>query len=174
MARFDTRMDIHNSSSYTYFNTAAVTTPPPASEYDGITALNGYIYVAPAYYRTPLLRYNTAGNFTDPASWEVFDGSRVDEVPASPCSGFDSLLTDGRHVFWLPTASTPVGPDCPVVLRFDSLGSFADSNSWAAYNPRGVDSLTVQSGFCTGAIAGNALFMIDGLTRAVRVDIWTP
>lgn len=71
-----------------------------------------------------IIRYNTHGEFDDPASWTMFDASNTDGLDTRD---FDGAIFDGRYIHFAPLSYG-------MVLRYDTHGEFHDRASWAAYD----------------------------------------
>ena len=71
-----------------------------------------------------LVRYDTRGDFRDPASWAAHD---VDGTDGLETRDFDGSCFDGRYVYLAPLAYA-------AALRYDSCSGFDDPESWQAYD----------------------------------------
>ena len=93
-----------------------------------------YVYFAPYHNSTgkhgEVLRYDTSGDFADTSAWTTFDAGSHG-VGNDP-DGYWGAVFDGRYVYFVPcnNGSSYHGE----VLRYDTLGDFADVFSWAAFD----------------------------------------
>jgi hypothetical protein len=94
-----------------------------------------YVYFAPDQ-RTggrhgEVLRFDTRGAYTSPASWESFDAG--DSGVGSDPDGYAGAVFDGRYVYFAPDHNG--GGRHGEVLRYDTEGPFGTAASWSAYDP---------------------------------------
>ncbi|MCH7931507.1 MAG: hypothetical protein IH906_04770 [Proteobacteria bacterium] len=76
-----------------------------------------------------VLRYDTHGDFRDPASYEAFDASYTDGLHTS---GFYGGAFDGRYVIFNPRDDG--GNHHSRFLRYDTHADFKDPASWDAFD----------------------------------------
>jgi len=105
-----------------------------------------YVYFAPGYHQDTgpsglALRYDTHGEFDDPASHAVHDAAGTDGLT---CTCYDGAVFDGRYVYF-----APLGGD-GTVLRCDTRADFQASEAWAAQSARDLGGLDM--GMCVGAV----------------------
>ena len=134
--RYDTRGAFTNSSSWRAHDAGL-----PIS-YQGGAFDGRYVYFAPGYETGKgvcgkVLRYDTRGDFDDPASYAIHDASGTDGLDTQ-C--FDGAVFDGRYVYFAPL-------DRRAVLRYDTQRPFAEEASWSGY-----DGTYLKMGRCVGAI----------------------
>ncbi len=100
--------------------------------YRGIADDGRYQYFAPhgdgVTYHGEVLRYDSEGPFTDPASWAAFDPS-ANGIGTTPI-GYGGALFDGRYLYF-----SPYGNRHGEVLRYDTQGSFTAPGSWSTFDP---------------------------------------
>lgn len=107
-----------------------------------------YIYCCPGYEANPktehcgrVLRYDTQGCLSDPASYVLYDAA---DAVGLDTGCLDGAVFDGRHVYFSPLGA--VG----TMLRHDTRGGFTEPGSWQAFDAGGVSGL--KMGSCVGAI----------------------
>lgn len=71
-----------------------------------------------------IIRFDTQGQFDDPASWTSHDAADTDGLNTRD---FDGSCYDGRYVYFSPLAYA-------VCLRYDTHADFNTSASWQAYD----------------------------------------
>lgn len=131
---------------------------PDAKGYTGIETDGRFIYSSPCYNRrtdrtnTMMVRYDLAGDFRQPSSWELFDLAAEKRNPMA--GGYHGSMTfDGRHIYYMPLyAPKP----CDIanmhhgwITRFDTLRQFADVSAWEMFDTR-----TIGKGVCGYGGAG--------------------
>ncbi|MFH1110727.1 MAG: hypothetical protein V1790_16250 [Planctomycetota bacterium] len=98
--------------------------------YMGLVIADGYIYFAPytnqSGYNAEVLRYNTQGLFSDPASWQSF-------TPQNAAGAYNGAAYDGKYVYFVPSLLAN-----PKVLRYDTGGNFNTAGSWEQCVPPGA------------------------------------
>jgi hypothetical protein len=71
-----------------------------------------------------MLRYDTTGAFTDPASWCCADAGKTDGLTTT---GFNGGLSDGRYIYCVPWMDGAQFPERIIgngrVLRYDTVGT---------------------------------------------------
>ena len=125
--RHDTRGDFEDDASwsaYPYRNTAGLNT----QGYDGAFFDGRYVYYIPywdeaKHFHGVVLRYDTQGEFTDPASWDCTDASLTDGLETG---GFNGGATDGRYLYFAAWMDGKEFPERIIgngrVLRCDTVG----------------------------------------------------
>lgn len=137
--RYDTAGPFREATSWAAFD-AGGEISSQGGAFDG-----RWVYFAPGYHGESgrsgrVLRYDTTGDFRDPARWERHD---VDGTGGLTCTCYDGALFDGRHVYFAPL-------DGSAVIRYDVARPFADPGSWSAF-----DAHTLPGdpfGMCVGAV----------------------
>jgi len=94
-------------------------------DYAGGTFVAPYVYFA-SDSDGLVLRYDTRGTFSEPASWLAFPASNVARTGSLPFAG---IVTDGRYLYLVPSSSSPV------FVRYDTTRSFTSDASWSTYAP---------------------------------------
>ena len=133
MVRYDTLGTFNNSSSWEVYDVE--------SQFgSSVVGFSGAIFDGQYMYYTPLyndsgvhgtvLRYDTSRGFTDSAAWESYN---VEAQFGNDGRGFLDQTFDGRYLYLTPydDGSQFSGN----VVRYDTQGSFNDSNSWSEFNP---------------------------------------
>jgi hypothetical protein len=120
--------------------------------FSGVVAVGRHLYFAPLNngdFHGRVLRHDTAGEFADPAAWDVFDCATLD--PAA--RGFVDVLSDGRHLYLVPFCN---GLHHGRVVRHDTQGGFRDPASWQVFD---LQSLQPEArGFVSGCFDGRHVY----------------
>jgi len=77
-------------------------------------------------------------------SFTAYDASAVG---GRVCKGYQGVVSDGRYVYFIPYNN---GASHGIVLRYDTQGSYTDTNSWASFDAGSIDGY-VTKGY-TGAV----------------------
>ena len=135
LLRYDTRGDFKDPQSW-----AAHDADFPHSG-QGLAFDGRWLYFCPGYTTAPdynpddpgasldnepsgqMLRYDTAAPLKDPASYQVFDATRLSQ--RATC--FDGALYDGRHIYYAPLSGG-------LVLRYATDCDYADPTSWQTFD----------------------------------------
>jgi hypothetical protein len=172
--RYDTRGDFKDPASWRAHDAGDHVSHQSAA-FDG-----RYVYLCPGYEHSQnptdaaqntqwgqvvpsgrFLRYDTHGDFDDPASYVSYDASHTSGL-VTKC--YDGAIFDGRYVYFVPLESMNV------VLRYDTQSDFRHPGSWAAFDV--VAALGVPRGWAVGAIFdGRYVYIVpysDGIV--VRFD----
>jgi hypothetical protein len=172
--RYDTQGDFADSSSWSGYDTAAVSGLDTIG-YDGAFFDGRYLYFIPFYrgleslhgFHNEWLRYDTRGDFSAVDSWLAVDAGQQTQ-PAHP-GGFNGGAFDGRFFYGAPWREDP-GPDDEAdytphgkVLRYDT------ADAGAAFFLKSADC--GHNGGLGAALPG-AVFAVntDGGIRSVRMD----
>ena len=122
--RFDTRSRFTDPAGWTAFDAR------PLGLIRSVGAIfdGRYVYYVPYGNTVAAVRHDTEGDFTDSSSWNSFD---ITCVRSRTKLGYDGAVFDGRFVYYIPYWD---GSDDyhGEMLRYDSLGEFADPDSWQA------------------------------------------
>ena len=119
-----------------------------------------YIYIAPYGETDAAVRYDTRGDFTDPARWQSYATLRTAGLETT---GFDGAVFDGRFVYYIPYYDGGTFFH-GITLRHDTRGDFDDPASWSCRDAGQTDGLTTV-GFNGGAFDGRFIYYaawIDG------------
>ena len=135
--RYDTARSFASISSWAAYDAGVHGVGTKPVGYYGTVFDGRYVYFAPYTNETgnphgEVLRYDTAGNFASVSSWAAYDPS-ANGVGQDP-TGYTGGVFDGRYIYFVPYASH--SPDHNEVLRYDTVGDFADASSWSTYDPR--------------------------------------
>ena len=122
-----------------------------------------YVYIVP-YSNGVVVRYDTAGEFRDPANWLAYDAGYTAGLNTT---GYDGAIFDGRYVYFIPFHQ---GSDSSegfhaTVLRYDTQGAFTNPASWNAADAAATAGLN-PVGFNGGAFDGRYFYCApwrDGL-----------
>ena len=124
VARFDTTNAgaFRNASSWSVFDVATL---GGMGGFSGALFDGRYVYFVPhglgGAAGSVVARFDSTGNFGDPASWATFDTSTLGADAGRPAKGFSGAGFDGRYVYFVPNSDS-VGPDGQVV-RYDTSRS---------------------------------------------------
>jgi hypothetical protein len=133
--RYDTTASFRDPRSWEAFDAGSHGVGVDPDGYRGATYDGRYIYFAPVYNGTvfhgEMLRYDTQGAFTDVASWTTFDPG-AHGVGIDP-DGYGYPAFDGQYIYFSPYMNGPTYHG--EVLRYDTVGSFTDADSWTTYDP---------------------------------------
>ena len=142
--RLDTRGEFADRGSFAVYdagNTGGLNTRC----YDGAVFDGRYVYFAPLEAHGNFLRYDTEGNFQDPASWIAFH-------PPVPAGQGVGAIFDGRYVYYVPYTNK-------VVIRCDTQGEFTDPSSWQARDAGHTSGLKTR-GYDGAAFDGRYVYFI--------------
>ncbi len=132
IVRFDTTMEFVDPASWNAYR-ADSTSGLATIGFDGGFFDGRFVHFVPFVrpgsgqkyiFHTNFLRYDTAGDFNDPASWDARDSSQTDGLRTI---GYNAGAFDGRYFYAAPWQQGP-NPDGsgPMihgnVLRYDTLG----------------------------------------------------
>jgi len=148
--RFDTEAPFTDASSWSSYD-AGETGGLRTVCFDGASFDGRYVYFAPLLFGA-VLRYDTKGDFSRPASWSAFDASRVG---MKMCVG---TVFDGRYLYFAPYYNG-------VVVRFDTRGEFTDPASWESRDAGLTDGLKTggyDGGFYDGRYVYFVPFVMPG------------
>jgi hypothetical protein len=118
--------------------------------FDGAGFDGRYVYFAPLVHPTAL-RYDTRGDFADPASWEAFDAS---PLGMTNCVG---VVFDGAFVYFVPYQNDRV-------VRYHTGGAFKDQSSWSTQPVGGTGGLNT-GGFDGGFFDGRYIYFVPFVSR---------
>ncbi|GAG48934.1 unnamed protein product, partial [marine sediment metagenome] len=141
--RYDTWGDFYDASSWQTFDPGTARFDALDYDPDGYVeaVFDGwrYIYFVPnrnqavanAFFGE-VLRLDTWADFSDPASWDLYDPGDDGGVGTDP-DGYAGAVFDGRYVYFVPYHN---GSDYHgEVLRHDTWGDFYDRSSWTTFDP---------------------------------------
>ncbi|MCK5334306.1 MAG: hypothetical protein KAJ24_07335, partial [Candidatus Aenigmarchaeota archaeon] len=117
-----------------------------------------YVYFVPNYNGTThgkVLRYDTAANFSDTASWDVYNAENEDG--ANGMKGFVGAVFDGRHIYFVPNYHEGW---YGTVLRLDTTANFSDTASWDTYNAENEDGANGMKGFTGAVFDGRHIYFV--------------
>ena len=153
-----------------------------AGHTDGLRTVGyaGAVYQAPYVYFVPfadaqtrharVLRCDTRGDFTRPASWSAFDAGPVIGLRHS---GFTGAVSDGRYLYFAPFGYQPYAHGR--VLRYDTQGEFRSAASWRVYDASRTGGLDTR-GYYGAGYDGRYVYFVpfnDGRSfhgRVLRYD----
>jgi hypothetical protein len=146
VTRYDTRLPFTDAASWAVFD--SMTVHPNSKGFVSGCFDGRYLYLAPyqldlSTQHGQITRFDTQGNFADPASWQVFDTASVH--PDS--RGFHSAVTDGDYVYFVPYLRG--GKQYSgLLLRLDRRLPFDSVDAWQS-----MDLTTIDPG-CRGFVGG--------------------
>ncbi len=135
--RYDTRGGFKDPESWSAFD-IGIPVSHQSAVYDG-----RYIYLVPGSEEEggesgKAVKYDTQGEFTDPASYLTYDAGNTAGLD---CRSYDGACFDGRYVYYAPLN------DRGFVLRHDTGGDFTAPENWTALDVSGLGL-----DMCVGAI----------------------
>jgi hypothetical protein len=148
VTRYDTTRPFEDPASWQVFDTASV-------HEKSIGFVSGcwdgrHLYFAPyqldhaATTHGRITRFDTRGDFADPAAWQVFDATAVH----ADCRGFHSAVWDGGdHVFFVPYLRGPKDYNSRLA-RYDRRLPFDAPQAWQSFD------LTAVHPGCRGYVGG--------------------
>jgi PGF-pre-PGF domain-containing protein len=143
----------NNTARWSSFNLATVNST--LKGFNGGLAAGGYVYFVPWYngaaYSGSTARYDTTKPFTDAASWEYFNMTRVNGT----LKGFTTAAVSGSHVYYAPWDA---GASHGNSVRYDTTGPFTEPGSWEYFNITRVNS--TLKGFGGVVASGNYVYYI--------------
>jgi hypothetical protein len=117
-----------------------------------------YVYFVPCHngtaYTAEVLRYDTTASFLTSDSWAAYD-PRSKGVGHS-ANGFAGAVYDGRYVYFIPHSDNAATEED--VLRYDTLGNFAEVSSWAAFDPVSSGVAGAADGHHGGTFDGRYMY----------------
>ena len=142
--RYDTHQDFKSPSAYCAYD-AGGTDGLHTRGYYGAAFDGRHLYFIPRddgrVHHSRFLRYDTRGDFKDPASWQAHDADH----PHS----FQGAAFDGRYVYCCPGYTNPVAAPFAdaeasgVVMRLDTAGDFKDPASYRTFDAKALDARAV-------------------------------
>ncbi|UCD75154.1 MAG: hypothetical protein JSV91_15395 [Phycisphaerales bacterium] len=158
--RYDTQGDYTDPASWATFDPGAHGIGQNPDGYAGGVFDGRYVYFVPwatanTNYHGEVMRYDTAGEFTDVAAWTAYDpGSHG--VGIAP-DGYRGAVFDGRFVYFVPVYNNTFGFHGEF-LRLDSQGEFTDVSAWTAYDPGSHGVGFDPDGYSGGAFDGRYIY----------------
>ena len=157
LLRFDRRGEFTDPESWDAYDIGNPVSSQSAA-FDG-----RYIYITPGYEMDgsdsgKAVKFDTRGDFKDPASYVIYDAGNTDGLDSK---NYDGATFDGRYVYYSPLNNRGI------VLRHDTHGKFDDPSSWSAND---ISNLGME--MCVGAIFdGRYIYYVQyAHSRAVRYD----
>lgn len=149
--RYDTQAPFESADSYSFFDTNAVSTD--------LLYLGGGVYDGKYVYFTPttnasssvVLRYDTTRNFTESASYAVYNMADAN----AKAGAYASSVFDGRYIYYIPSIN--LEGHLGLVTRYDTLAPFTDPTSYSFFDLTGINSL--YKGFGGAAFDGRYIYM---------------
>jgi len=156
--RYDTLSGFTNPSSWEAYD-AGQTDGMTTVGYKGACFDGRYIYFAPfrdgSASHGRVLRYDTQGPFSDPASWTAYDAGATGGLDARGYVGAEHV---GHYIYFIPY-SYEESEFHAIALRYDTLGGFTDPGSWTAYDAGASSGLTTK-GYKYSAFDGRYLYYV--------------
>jgi hypothetical protein len=147
--RYDTRLNFGDTMSWAVFDAR----PLGLVRNVGAVFDGRYVYYAPYGETEFVVRHDTFGEFTDAASWSSYDMKRTS---GKTRLGYDGACFDGRHVYFVPYWDG-AGDFHGEMLRYDTLGEFADPESWHVFDASRTEGL-LTVGFNGAAFDGRYIY----------------
>ena len=124
LARYDSRLDFNSITAWEFFDLTRVNASYKG--YDGSIVFGGHLYLIPTNngsWHGYALRFDTASNFYDPASYTVFDMTAL----SASCVGYIGCTADERYIYYTPRQGASAHG---VFARYDTWGAFTLAASW--------------------------------------------
>jgi len=168
VTRYDMDGDFTNAASWAVYDTTS-----PGGDYadskgfwGAVFADSHYIFFVPNFngaYFGQVTRYDMDGDFTNAASWAVYDTTGPGGAFANS-KGFRGAIFDGsRYIFFVPNNN---GAAFGQVTRYDTQGVFTEAASWAVYDTTEVHANS--KGFWNAVFDGSRyIFFVPNNNGAV-------
>jgi hypothetical protein len=148
--------------------------------YAGAVFDGRYIYYVPlhngASWHGEVLRYDTTADFGSSSSWMTYDPG-ANGLETAPVGYFGAAF-DGRYVYFSPYQNGDGFHG--EVLRYDTMGDFANVASWKTYDPGANDVGTDPDGFAGAVFDGRRYIYfapyhngVDFHGEVLRFDIFS-
>lgn len=160
-------IDDAGDTNWQTFDLAGVAGGLGSAGFTGATFDGRYVYLAGLGVKVG--RFDTTGQFDDPSAWASYN--------PSPAAGFAGAVYDGRYVYFVP--DTHGGGPVSIAARYDTLGEFSSSASWATFDLSVLtDGGALTAGYFGAAFDGRALFFVPHndpapFGRVIRYDTTT-
>lgn len=152
--RYDTTSDFATEGSWDAYDAATLM---GTKSFIGLVFDGRYIYFSPysdnSSYHGKVMRYDTTGSFTASTSWTMYDAGNTGGLQTR---GYASAVYDGRFIIFVPYIN---GTAHGKVLKYDTTGSFSDSNSWSSYDAGNTDGLQSR-GYTGGMFDGQYAYFV--------------
>jgi hypothetical protein len=154
VARYDTTRPFKSRTSWSTFDTTSVNAKSQGffdAVFDG-----RYVYFVPDQYGASgqVTRYDTARQFSSPASWSIYDTAALD----SRSKGFRSAVFDGRYIYLVPYKNSEKHESHGLVTRLDTTADFNSATSWSFFDATTVDSKS--RGFIGSVFDGRYVYLV--------------
>ena len=128
--------------------------------YHGAVFDGRFVYFIPRRngpgFHAEALRFDTAGDFSDPDSWAAHDIGHGEGYVER--GGYNGGVFDGRFVYFAPdTRSTGQHGE---VLRLDTLGDFEDDSAWTSFDPGEHGVGEEPDGYCGAVFDGRFVYFV--------------
>lgn len=160
--RYDTQGDFSRPDSWAAYN-ARQTSGLEMGWSVGAIFDGRYIFIVP-YSNGVVVRYDTTGEFRDPANWLAYDAGQTVGLVTT---GYDGAVFDGKYIYFIPfhQGSDSSSGFHAKVLRYDTQRALTDPAGWSAADAAGTAGLN-PVGFNGGAFDGRYFYCApwrDGL-----------
>jgi hypothetical protein len=154
VTRYDTTASFTKASSWRTYDATAIN--KKARGFFGAVFDGRYVYFVPDEYGTSGLvtRYDTAREFSSPASWSVYDTAA--QNPKS--TGFRSAVFDGRYLYLIPYKNSKKHESHGLVVRYDTIADFKSPASWSFFDTSSVDANA--TGFIGAVFDGRYVYLV--------------
>jgi len=157
--RYDTLGEFVEGPSWVTYDPGLADVGVDPRGYFGAVFDGRYVYFVPhrrsfTDFHAEVLRFDTEGNFFNPASWDTYDpeghvGTRV--------GGYIGGVFDGQYVYFVPNyinGSYNHGE----VLRYNTMGEFSSVSSWATFDPGNNSIGSDPDGYSGAAFDGRYVY----------------
>ena len=147
--RYDTRGEFADPQNWHHYDIGRF---QQGGWYVGAIHDGRFVYFV-SYAHGTIVRCDTLGAFENHVSWTAYDARGTAGLDTG---GFDGGVGDGRYIYFIPWTN-PQGRHHANWLRYDTLGDFADPQSWTAYDASSTDGIKTI-GYNGGAFDGRFLY----------------
>jgi hypothetical protein len=114
-----------------------------------------YVYYVP-YANSVAVRYDTRGEFSDPACWTAYDAGNTSGLDTR---GYDGAAFDGKYIYYIPfwEGESIYAGFHGKLLRYDTQKAFTDRAAWDARDAGNTGGIR-PVGFNGGAFDGRFIY----------------
>jgi hypothetical protein len=156
--RYDVAGGFSDAASWSTYDPGQHGVGDDPDGYPGTVFDGRYVYFVPynngTSYHGEVLRYDTSGDFLDVSAWATFDAK--DHGVGDDPTGYCGAVFDDRYVYFVPAYNA--GGDHAEVLRYDTLGEFAEASSWFAFDPKDHEVGGENRGYRGGTFDGRFVY----------------
>jgi len=163
--RFDTTGDFESVDSWATFDPRDFGVSEKYG-YAGALFDGQYVYfvgncTSDTSHHGEMLRYDTQGDFFDPAAWQAYDPGDCG-VGDDP-DGYAGAVYDGQYVYFVPCYKEPDFWHCEM-LRYDTHMAFDSVKAWKTYNPDGEGIGDNPEGYSGAVFDGRFVYYVPAVS----------